>query len=213
MNIVLEKVIPTPLPKKLLKASELWNANEVFEQGQRYLICAPSGGGKSTLLNICFGLRKDYKGLVQMEERDLLSLGEADWVRMRKENLAYVFQGLRLFEDLSALDNIKLKNKLTGHKSSRAIKSMAEELDIASALDQKVASMSFGQRQRVALIRALCQPFKFLFLDEPFSHLDNDNQERAKSLIAREVRRQGAGLLFCSLGEGYHFEFDRQVNL
>ena len=87
-----------------------------------------------------------------------------------------LFQELRLFTELTAWENIQLKNSLTGYKSKKEIKVWFEMFGIADKWDTPVGKMSFGQQQRVALVRALCQPFDFIFLDEPISHLDEENQ-------------------------------------
>ena len=73
--------------------------------------------------------------------------------------------------------------------------------------------MSYGQRQRVAIIRALCQPFEFLLMDEPFSHLDDANIKIASNLIKEELKMQQAGFLLVSLGERYYFKYDKEIVL
>jgi ABC-type multidrug transport system ATPase subunit len=71
-----------------------------------------------------------------------------------------------------------------------------------------VKTLSLGQRQRVAIIRALCQPFDFLLMDEPFSHLDDDNIAILTELIGSEVEKQKAGMILTSLGSEYNFTYD-----
>jgi ABC-type transport system involved in cytochrome bd biosynthesis fused ATPase/permease subunit len=73
--------------------------------------------------------------------------------------------------------------------------------------------MSFGQQQRVALIRALCQPIDFLLLDEPVSHLDEANSNIMRDVIVRELGRQGAGLIATSIGKHMDMEYDKILHL
>ena len=89
--------------------------------------------------------------------------------RPAKAFTKYAFQDLRIFTELSALENVQLKNNLTGCKKKKEILSFFEQLGIADKINVKAGKLSFGQQQRVAFIRALCQPFDFLFLDEPIS--------------------------------------------
>jgi len=81
-------------------------------------------------------------------------------------------------------------------------------LGVASILNQSCGTMSYGQRQRIAIIRALCQPFDYLLLDEPFSHLDEANVKAACALIRAVCAEQNAGYILVSLGENYFMEYD-----
>ena len=100
-----------------------------------------------------------------------------------------------------------VKNKLTGYKDKAAIKRWFEALGIADKWNVPVGKMSFGQQQRVAFIRALCQPFDFLFLDEPVSHLDEANGEIMAQILLEEVRKNGAGVVLTSIGRHLNMEY------
>ena len=80
------------------------------------------------------------------------------WVDVRKHSLSHLFQELRLFPELTAYENVEIKNKLTGFKTAKQIAEWFEMLGIADKMDAKIGRMSFGQQQRVAMIRALVQP-------------------------------------------------------
>ena len=86
-------------------------------------------------------------------------------------------------------------------------------MGIADKINVKVGKLSFGQQQRVAFIRALCQPFDFLFLDEPISHLDNDNSRIMGEIITAEVERQGAGVIATSIGKHIDLPYDHIFQL
>ena len=90
---------------------------------------------------------------------------------------------------------------------------MAAELGITHILEQKAGLCSYGEQQRIAIIRALIQPFSWLIMDEPFSHLDNANIINAAQLIQRECTKRGAGLVITDLEHDTHFTYTRELNL
>lgn len=200
MTIRLENLIPLPLLEQQRKHSEIWECSPlIFEPGKSYLVEAPSGRGKTSLLSIIYGLRKDYRGSVFLDDRDISAFSRTEWSGLRKHSLSYIFQGLELFDELTALDNILLKNSITHHKTEEEIRKMARSLGIEAFLNRKTGILSFGQQQRVAIIRSLCQPFETLLADECFSHMDQENSIVAYELIEKECRVQGAGLILSSL--------------
>ena len=79
--------------------------------------------------------------------------------------------------------------------------------------DQLVETLSLGQKQRTAIIRSLCQPFDFLLLDEPFSHLDESNIEILTSILNQELDYQNAGFIMTTLNNEYLFNYDKILNL
>jgi ABC-type lipoprotein export system ATPase subunit len=200
---------PFFLPETVTAVSgSVWLNEMRFDKGKRYLISASSGRGKSSLLSYIFGERTDYKGQICFDNRDITTLKQSDWKNIRTTQLSYVFQGLRLFSELTALENIMLKNKITEYKSPQDIDRMIEQSGLQDKRNEKTGRLSFGQQQRIAIIRALCQPFDFLLLDEPFSHLDEQNIKIISELITDELNARNAGMLLCSLGYGYLFDYD-----
>lgn len=214
MKYTLTNILPNPLKEqKKGHESDIWETTCHLEKGKKYLITAPSGKGKSTFLHILYGLRKDFSGTVTLDDKELSTISTNAWADLRKDNLAIVFQDLRLFPKLSAMDNILLKSTLHTTKSEVEIQAMAKKLGIDSLLNQSCGTLSYGQRQRVAIIRALCQPFDFLFLDEPFSHLDDVNTEAAFQLIESICVEQETGFLLVSLGEKFGRTYDNELIL
>ncbi len=211
--IAFEDVIPQPLIEMGVNPqTQIWNQNLFFEKGKRYLIKAPSGKGKSTFLHLIYGLRKDYNGVLKWEDSSHSNLQEKDWSKIRSEHLSIVFQNLRLFPQLTALENIELNifNKSTDIFD---IKIMAEHLGVKELLTKPCHTLSYGQQQRIAIIRALAQNFDFLLLDEPFSHLDPENIKNAIHLINERCKSQQAGLILVSLDEDYGMFFDNTLLL
>lgn len=209
----LNNVQPEPIPPALMEQSNIWATNLNIQKGKRYLVTAASGKGKSTFLHAMYGLRKDYTGQVNFDNQDVKAFYLDNWATIRQENVAIVFQDLRLFLNLSGLENIQLKSELTNAKSIEQIKVMAKRLGVDTILGQTCGTMSYGQRQRIAIIRALCQPFDILFLDEPFSHLDEANIRAACELINEVCEEQNAGFILVSLGESYFLEYDKTLVL
>ena len=127
---------------------------------------------------------------------------------LRKSHISTLFQELRLFPELTAIENVEIKNRLTGFKSRQEIVAWFEQLGIADKLDVKVGHMSFGQQQRVAMIRALVQPFDFLLADEPISHLDDTNAEIMGEIMMTEAGRQGASVIITSIGKHMNLPYE-----
>jgi len=214
MKYTLNNILPNPLKEqKRTHKSDIWETTCILEKGKKYLVTAPSGKGKSTFLHILYGLRKDYSGEVQLSDKAVNNLSNNEWANLRKDQLSIVFQDLRLFPKLSALDNILIKNQLNSTKTEAEIREMANLLGIDHLLGQSCETLSYGQRQRVAIIRALCQPFDFLFLDEPFSHLDEENTNAAFQLIQNVCADQETGFVLVSLGEQFGGAYDKELIL
>ena len=167
---------------------------------------APSGTGKSTLLGILYGTRFDFDGSLELET-------DIDWSELRTNSLSIVFQELELLGDLTALENIQLKNQLTAHLSDAQIHQMAIDLGVENLMNKRVGLLSRGEKQRVAIIRAMCMPFKWLFLDEPFSALDEKNTLAAIILIKKELERNAAGLVLANLHDDNYFNYNQRLKL
>jgi ABC-type lipoprotein export system ATPase subunit len=215
MNIQLAHIIPIPLKDRFLqRTSEVWNADIVFQQGEFTKIKAPSGTGKTTLVHILYNLRHDYEGSVSIGGRSLKDTGENELAEMRQQKISIVFQDLRLFPNLTARENIELKRILqTPFYPAEIIDEMAAELGITHVLDQRAGLCSYGEQQRVSIVRALVQPFELLVIDEPFSHLDISNTKKAAALIEAECRKRNAGFIITDLDEDDNFQYTRKLVL
>ena len=212
-RITLQNTLPEVFAGKDYIDSDVWHKNVELERGHFYLIEAASGTGKSSLCSYIYGCRNDYQGIICFDDNNIRSLGVKDWVEIRKRSLSMLFQDLRLFTELTALENVQLKNSLTGFKKKKEIKDLFFELGIGDKMNVPVGKMSFGQQQRVALIRALCQPFDFLFMDEPVSHLDEVNAKNMARIITEEAMRQGAGVVVTSIGKHLELDYTKKMML
>jgi ABC-type lipoprotein export system ATPase subunit len=212
MNLTLDHVTPAPLAGVSFN-SEIWNTSVSFEKGKYYKVFAPSGKGKSTLIHILYGLRNDYTGKVNIGSDTLNSLDQNCWSALRTTAISIVFQDLRLFQELTAMENIKVKTSLLKENKEDQIRHFSAMLGVENLLDKQVKLLSYGERQRVAIIRSLMQPFEWLLLDEPFGHLDEANIVKACSLIDQECKNRNAGMIITSLGSDYFFKYDHQHSL
>lgn len=204
-EIKLESLLPLVFrgmeDSQAIRQSQVWEVDSLeFERGCRVCIQAESGGGKSSLLSFIYGNRSDYKGEILFDGENIRGFDIRRWCDLRSRSLALLPQDMRLFPELTVEQNIELKNRITSHKTPAEIDAMLERLGIAEKKHQLVGKLSIGQQQRVALIRTLCQPFDFLFLDEPVSHLDEANNRIVAEIVTEEADRQGASVITTSVG-------------
>lgn len=212
-RIVLEKTLPMVFAQRTDINSDIWQQDVTFEKGKTYLVEANSGTGKSSLCSFIFGYRKDYLGRILFDDEETRNFTTRQWVNIRKRSIALLWQELRLFPELTALENVQIKNKLTGYQKRKKIDEWFEILGIADKKDALLGRMSFGQQQRVAMIRTLCQPFDFAFVDEPISHLDDTNNHLMAQILYEEAHKQGAGIIATSIGKRIDLDYDQILKL
>jgi len=191
-----KSVLPHPLKDKTID-STVWSKDLVFEQGSHYLVTAPSGKGKSTFIHALYGLRKDFDGQVLFGESSTADISIDQLLEIRRHEFAIVFQDLRLFDNISAIDNLNIHQDAAF--TQKQVEALAKPLGMESLLNQKTHTLSYGQQQRIAIIRALCRPFKWLLLDEPFSHLDAENEAIAWDLIQKIAKKNEASIILTCL--------------
>ena len=212
-TISLHSVLPQVFAQRDDLQSEVWNQEVTFRKGHLYLIEADSGQGKSTFCSYVTGYRHDFSGQLLFDQREVRSLKVKEWVDIRKQHVSHLYQELRLFPELTAMENVEIKNKLTGYKSNAEIVAWFERLGIADRMNAKIGKMSFGQQQRVAMIRALVQPCDFLLADEPISRLDDSNSAVMGTIMLEEAKRQGAGVIVTSIGKHMDLNYERVLKL
>ncbi len=193
--------------------SEVWKQNIGFNKGKTYLVEADSGQGKSTFCSYVMGYRHDYEGKILFDQQDIIQYRVKEWTDVRRLHISCLFQDLRLFPELTALENVEIKNQLTQHKSKEEIISWFERMGIADKMNTQIGLMSFGQQQRVAMIRALVQPFDFILADEPISHLDDQNAEMMGVIMMEEAQAQHAGVIVTSIGKHMDLNYDQIIHL
>jgi putative ABC transport system ATP-binding protein len=170
-------------------------------------VIASSGSGKSTLISILSGLRLDYAGDIEYGQQSIRHYSPKDWSVLRSQKISLVYQDLRLFPNLTVRENILLSQDITGADSNNVmteLEGFAKEMNISNQLDKLVKHLSFGQMQRVAIIRAMMRNYEWLILDEPFSHLDLTNATIAWDLITQQAKIRNAGIIIACL-DPYEF--------
>ncbi len=212
--IELKNVKPLPLIENGLNpTSQVFSTVSPFFFDKNYLVTAPSGKGKSTFIHLIYGLRNDYTGDIFLDKKNIKTFTIDDWATLRQKKLAIIFQDLRLFLNLTARENIELKKGLNTEGVQFDYENAAKRLGVYDFLEKKCETLSYGQRQRIAILRGLAQPFDMILLDEPFSHLDTENIKIASELIKEACERNKAGFIHVSLGDEYYFNYDEKLIL
>lgn len=213
-TLELKNIALSTLPESAYAYSQIWRNHFIVEKGEKVLISAPSGKGKSSLISLLYGLKRNYTGIYKINGMDTRHFGPDDWAHTRANSLSVVFQDLRLFMDYTGWENLAIKGKLPPAEfDENTIRIMALHLRIDELLDKKCVAMSYGERQRLAIIRSLLMPADFLIMDEPFSHLDDENTVRALELINLETSKNNTAVIITSLGSSYDWNYDRNILL
>lgn len=213
MQINLQEVVPTYFERDQTNGSEVWGKSIVLNKGEHVHIVAPSGSGKTSLIHFIYGLRKDYDGKISYQNENIKNFSLEKFSTFRQKNLSIVFQDLRLFTDQTARENIELKRQLNPYHPGKKIDEMAKRLGIANKLNRLAKTCSYGEQQRIAIIRSLMQPFDFLLLDEPFSNLDENNRNKAFELIDEECKQRNASMIFADLKVLDFFTNEKRLRL
>ena len=153
MDIIIKDLCKSYGENKVLE-----NLNAVIEKGRITCLMGPSGEGKTTLLNILMGLEKADSGIIEN----------------LPQNKSAVFQEDRLCESFSAFTNVKI---VSDRLADETILAHLKQVGLGEAVNQKVSTLSGGQKRRVALVRAILAEKDVLFLDEPFKGLDEDTKK------------------------------------
>ena len=212
MNIIrLQEIVPKVFEGHLPTdpVSDVWGSDFVFEKGKSYLIKAASGRGKSSLCSYIYGLRDDYSGKISFDDVNIKDLTISDWNKVRQTSIGVLFQDLRLFGELNAVENVMIKADLTAHCTEEKAVSFLTEMGLSDRLDRPVSLLSFGQQQRVAFVRMLCQRADFWLLDEPVSHLDIDNSKTMATMLTREAKLNNTGIIVTTIGHDLPYEYDK----
>ncbi len=188
-----------------------------FQSGSKTAIIGPSGFGKTTLLNLISGIYIPQKGSVVVNEKDISSMTDAERRTFRLTNIGFVFQDFKLLDYLKVLDNILLPfriNKVLKLKTpvrNRA-KEIASMLNIEDKLTKYPDKLSQGERQRVAICRALLNDPPIILADEPTGNLDPENKKKIMSILFDYVQDRGSSLITVTHDHELLKGFDRVVD-
>ena len=195
--------------------SVLNDLNFELNAGDRVAIVGASGAGKSTLLNVLGGLDRATSGKVLLGDKDLTSLDERALCNWRNKNLGFVFQFHHLMPEFSALEAVAMPAQIAG-KSAKDALVMAEELLVALGLSERLhhrpSRLSGGEKQRVAIGRALINRPLCLLMDEPTGNLDPKTAESVMRLM-RDVVFEDTGFVIVTHDPVIAQSTDRQYEL
>jgi putative ABC transport system ATP-binding protein len=186
-------------------------------KGSRVAIVGCSGCGKTTLLRLLGGILIAEPGSLFLEEIDVASLSDSQRRALRIQSMGLVFQEFRLLEYLNVQENIRLPYRLHrsldwGPEVSARRDALMARAAIAQLRVRKVGSLSTGERQRVAVCRALIAAPALILADEPTASLDSENKRRVQALLFSEAERCGATLIVAThdgeLLDGYDHVID-----
>ncbi|MFI5657215.1 ABC transporter ATP-binding protein [Streptomyces sp. NPDC051684] len=166
----------------------------VIGDGDRLVIQGPTGGGKSTLLQMLGGLDRPTAGSVELDGVDLGTLPEARLTKVRAESIGFVFQSFNLVPTLSALENVETALVPLGLRSAERRERAAEALRSVGLGERQrhlPAELSGGQQQRVAIARALVKNPKVLLADEPTGNLDESMRDEIMDVLEERWKEHG----------------------
>ena len=171
------------------------NINLNLKSQKDLLITGPSGIGKTTLLSILCGLQKPTNGSIIYNDIDLYNLAENEVDNFRGKNLGIVFQNFNLINSFTVKQNLEIAANAIGTKSSVQYFNLLDRVGLADKSHIKVANLSIGEKQRLAVSRAFVAEPKWVFCDEPTSSLDDRNANIIANLIKEESLRCKASLI------------------
>jgi lipoprotein-releasing system ATP-binding protein len=185
-------------------------------KGEIVSIVGASGAGKTTLLQILGTLGKPDAGKVFINQRDVFSLGEKELSRFRNKEIGFVFQFHHLLPEFTAFENVCIPGYIARRKRSD-VESRAHELlkilDLSDRLDHKPSQLSGGEKQRVAVARALINDPAVILADEPSGNLDSHNQEELYQLFFNLREKFGQTFIIVTHDEHFAGMSDRMIHI
>jgi putative ABC transport system ATP-binding protein len=187
-----------------------------LESGRSAVIVGPSGSGKTTLLNLIAGILPGSGGEIRVGNTDVHRLNDDERRLFRLQNVGQVFQDFQLIDYLNVLDNVLLPCRI--HPSVAVTKTLRERaslllhsVEMSSFERRSVMRLSQGERQRVAICRALLLSPRVVLADEPTGNLDPDNAQRIVRLLLNETSRSGATLMMVTHDHSLLPQFDQII--
>jgi len=184
--------------------------------GEKLAVIGPSGSGKTTLLNLVAGILTPVKGEVEVAGTGVSALGDARRRDFRIRNIGFVFQDFELLDYLNVLDNILHPYRISALRLDRTVREraegLAERLGVGDKLKRRSDDISQGEKQRVAICRALLPGPRLILADEATGNLDPRNKGRILDLLFDSVEAHGATLLAVTHDHELLPRFDRVVD-
>jgi len=185
-----------------------------IDSGQHFLILGNSGVGKSTLLHLLSGLIKVKSGSIKILDTELGSLNQANLDAFRGKHIGVVFQHPKFVNALTVLENVLIAQLFGKVKQDRnRCISLLSELGLSTKINSRPNSLSGGEKQRLAIARALACGPEILLCDEPTSGLDDDNAEKVYNLLVKEAASNQAILGVVSHDNRLKGKFEKRIEL
>lgn len=186
--------------------------------GERLALIGPSGCGKTTLVNLIAGILTPRRGTIQVADHELTRLSDRARRDFRITQIGFVFQEFELLEYLPVLENILLPFYLNrtlpfSVEVRQRARQLAESMHLADKLRRRPRTLSHGERQRVAICRALVTTPRLLVADEPTGNLDPDNARSIRQLLIDQAVTRHTTLLFVTHNHDLLDTFDRVVDI
>lgn len=188
-----------------------------FTSGTKTAVIGPSGFGKTTLLNLVSGINIPQEGVVDVGDKQINKLGERERRTFRLLNIGFVFQDFRLLEYLKVSDNILLPFRINKALKIKpgvrdSLNEITASMNIADKLNKYPDKLSQGERQRVAICRALINEPKVILADEPTGNLDPENKQRIMEMLFSYVDKKDSTLITVTHDHELLSGFDRVVD-
>jgi putative ABC transport system ATP-binding protein len=183
------------------KRGEVFAINDIdleIKAGEMISVQGPTGGGKSTLLQLLGALDKPSGGSIEFDGQDLAKSRDGNLARLRAERIGFIFQNYNLIPTLTAVENVEMALVPLAVKPQERRAKAIEALDsvgLADRLDHLPSELSGGQQQRVAIARAIVKDPAVLLADEPTGNLDEATRDEIVSLLEKLWREKGITLI------------------
>lgn len=188
----------------------------LIKQGERVAVMGPSGSGKSTLLNLICGLDEPSSGEIKIDGVNIASLDDDARTRLRREKIGMIFQTFNLLPTLTAAENVALPLRLNGASRKEAdgrATEMLNKVGLGERATHRPDQMSGGERQRIAIARALIFKPPVLLADEPTGNLDSKTGEEILALLDDLHREFNTTILMVTHNEEAAGHCDRVIRL
>ena len=188
-----------------------------IKNGEKVAFIGSSGCGKTTLFNMISGMITPTKGSVVVEDVDLTTLREVERDLFRANHIGYIFQDFNLFPEFTVLQNVVLPMSFSKRYSKSDMEKeaigMLERVGLKDKVNQKVKTLSGGEKQRVAIARSIVNKPNIILADEPTGNLDYKNGQKIMDLIIQIAKEEKATLLVITHNNAQLEMFDRSVNI
>lgn len=184
------------------------------QPGEFVAVAGPSGCGKSTLLTVLSGLDLPTSGEVTIAGHNITSSTEGQLAELRNREIGFVFQSFHLVASMTALENVAFPAELAGLEDAvQRAENLLDQVGLSDRRDSLPHQLSGGEKQRVALCRALVNQAKLIFADEPTGNLDSTNGEQVLELLITLQKEQGSSLVLVSHSPEVVSRADRVITM